>query len=595
MKVLSNKKGSALLWCILLIIILTILLSSVLTAVYTYYNYTMRTVKRQQAYFTARSAANVILEQLTSQEQVRKDGIVSEYEESNIPILPEEGKTVEITSFGFAEELGDVTATLDRNQEDEIKVEVTSYYPDKENGEKYVLKATVVRQPLYFGGIAVKKLDIAPGKTLTLGDNTDLYWNNDNVFNTGANTTDFANGNGSGKIVINGNLVTKGDAIITQNNVVAGRKFYGSAEFSVKPGSIRSKKIWSPTEYIISNKTLTVADEEATEYTSTTVNTLKRLSNGTTNYAYCNSNGKDGAFGLVDFGGAFEDLGINIPLVSPNTIVTALKNLPLVGNLITDAEKNNLKIEEHGNDATAIKYIKLISPTQTLTQGYNDMIDGLLSGFPNIFGSRDAVKEALTGPINRLANAFGRTCLDVSYIDYSESNRNSYADKGIVPLTYIFLDGGNSIAEKMRVRYGSDPGNASLIYRITDSIRDSAQSLINTVFGTANTPNYLVVYVEENGKVELGYNGDNLRNSNYRTLSGGKEFKGSPSSVFMYSIYGGPGTEVVIWDDVIVVGEIICDKLTVKGDAKVIFSSVSGGQVAKQKVAEYWAVSNYTD
>ena len=69
MKVINNKKGSAMLWTILLTVILTILLGSIMTASYAYFNYTMYTVKRQQAYFTARSATNALIEEFSDQAQ----------------------------------------------------------------------------------------------------------------------------------------------------------------------------------------------------------------------------------------------------------------------------------------------------------------------------------------------------------------------------------------------------------------------------------------------------------------------------------------------------------------------------------------------
>ena len=101
MKVINNKKGSAMLWTILLTVILTILLGSIMTASYAYFNYTMYTVKRQQAYFTARSATNALIEEFSDQAQkavTAPDGYTT-YEDLDPEILPERNSSIEISDF----------------------------------------------------------------------------------------------------------------------------------------------------------------------------------------------------------------------------------------------------------------------------------------------------------------------------------------------------------------------------------------------------------------------------------------------------------------------------------------------------------------
>jgi len=563
MRVLGNRKGSALLWCILLIIILTILLGSVLTATYAYYNYTMRTVKRQQAYFTARSAVSMLLEELTSEEQVATNG---EYLESSISVLPSRkgaDHAVTVSDFGFGEKMGTAEATLVRNDDDEINIEVTAYYPDNVNGEKYVMKATVCRQPLYFGGIAVKHLSLN-GK-LTLGENTDLYWNNTDIFNTAGNGSSFKNNGGT--ITVNGNLVTKGDATITAGNVVAGRNFYGTATFS--GDSLHSKKIWSPTEYIISNKTLRVDDAENTEYTTNVINTLKNITNYT--IKYCNSRGTS-AFGpnpvLADI------LGIDVGQL--------MSGIPIIGNIVTDTNDQFMKISDSNNSALSIRYIKLLSTYKAISDA--------LDNAPLILQPMINIIRAL--PTTQAAASLMRDCYDAPWIEFSSSDEGNRSDE-VVPLTYLFVDSKLGV----RVQYGRDPGKASFIGQITDNISNNVGSFINSVFDIRNKPSYLVAYMEPNSFIELGYGcGKGHKNPVTGVTENNSRNRGTPQNlVFLYSLYGGDNTTVILHDGVTVVGEIICDNLIVEGDAKIIYSSINGGQIAKQKIAEYWAVSNFSD
>jgi len=554
MKVLSNKKGSALLWCILLIIILTILLSSVLTAVYTYYNYTMKTVKRQQAYFTARSAVSVVLEELTNETE-DSNGVIT-----YSPLVPRnkgESNAITISDFGFGENMGTAEAKIIRTEDEEVAIEVTSYYPDNENGEKYVMKATAVRQPLYFGGIAVKNLTLKGN--LTLGENTDFYWNNNDLFNTAGNGTSFIN-NTNSKLTINGNLVTKKNATITSGTTVAGREFYGTATFT--PGT-HSKKIWSPTEYIISNKTLRVDDSSNTEYTSSVINTLKNITNYT--IKYCNSRGTETSFGPASL---VEDaLGFSIS--------NAMSNIPLLGPVFSDMQSSLLEVKDSNNSALSIRYIKILSTGMTINNALEDARKNV-----------GLIGNALISAIQSASSQLFRTCLDVPYIEFTSNNEGNRSDE-VVPLTYLFVDGGDATGLKVRVRFGKDPGKYSTIGQITDSIATNVGSFFNTLFDIRNKPSYIVAYLEKNGRIELGYP---------KNMSNAERAKRTPENlVFLYSIYGGDDTTVVVHDGVTVVGEIVCDNLIIEGNAKVIYSSVNGGQIAKQKIAEYWAVSNFSD
>ena len=656
MKIINNKKGAALLWCILLVVILTILLGSITTAVYAYFNYTMNTVMRQQAYFTARSAINVVLENLSSVEQAKetttsdtatstgktmnydgnyiydadgdgckdivdgsgkvlyygsnqdhntftstkekndtgifdKDGYLIEdytYSEwslwkgttktnytvrtnlvmravtstgssytqgsSAIDLLPAQNSTVTVTDFGFDSSMGKASATIYRDDSDKITISVTSYYPD-ENGKKYTLEASVIRQPVYFGGIAIKNLTL--NGNLTLGEGTDLYWNNTAEFNTLGNGSSFKN-NGNYKLTVTGNLVTKGNATITAGNIVAGKLFTGTAKFT--NSDLSQKKIWNPSQYIISNKSLLVGDT-GTDYSTSTYGSLSSFFSGDVHYEYCNSRGSKNAFG---------------GLISEFTNATSLLNFfDYIGlsNAYDGMQDENYALKNDDSDAMAIQYIEILSLTNSVNQAFENM-------------KKDAsVLETIIASIGEkiystLTDAYSYDYLDVSYIDYSSTDENNRSDE-VVPLTYIKVPSGINI----RVRYGCDPGNRTTLGKFVENVTDNVESFLAKAFDINSNAAYNVVYLEDNSTVELGWNKDGRRN-----INGNKA-----ANVFYYSIYGGDGTKVILYDNVILVGEIVCEDLEIYGNARVIYSSTNGSQVAKQKVAEYWTVSNYSD
>lgn len=621
MKVINNKKGSAMLWTVLLTVILTILLGSILTASYAYFNYTMYTVKRQQAYFTARSAISVLLEEFTSEEQVRENtdttqtgsygsgssyttGIINfdgnyidsngnvldskgnviypaskidsegkltekvngvragtlvrsavrnsgEYKSSNISILPGapgEQNAIEVSDFGFDEKMGTASAKIVRNEDDEVNISVVAKYADQD----YEMNATVVRQPLYFGGIAVKELTL--NGNLTLGENTDLYWNNTDLFDPSSGSIN----KGAYHLTVQGNLVTKGDARIPAGTVVAGRKFYGTASF--QNDGLHSKKIWSPSEYIISNKTLTVGDT-GTEYSTNFINSLKNITS--TKYVYCNSRGEQKFGGYLD--------------MDRNGNLYKFFDTIGLGNLFDGIADDKFALKNSENDALAIQYIDILS--------FSTSVQNRLDEWKADKGPiTQWLAEGILKAYEEYIQTYTYDTLDVSYIDYSSTDEMNRSDD-VVPLTYLFVRGGSRHGLTVRVRYGADPGNRTQMGQAIENISDQVGGFFQEIFKIKNKPSYIIMYLEEGGTVHLGYDDDGGR----RLQNGQKDL------IFLYSIYGGDNTTVVLHDGVIVVGEIVCDNLKIEGNAQVIYSSTSGAQVAKQKIAEYWAVSNYSD
>ncbi|MBQ0014496.1 MAG: hypothetical protein KBS82_04145 [Oscillospiraceae bacterium] len=543
LKTISNSKGSALLWVILMTIIITILLGAVMSATYAYFNYTMYTVKRQQAYFTARSAISACLEEFTSVEQTRD--VNGSYNVADISILPDPNKEIEVSDFGFDSKMGTAKATISRNDEDEVKVTVTATYAD----ENYTMEATVVRQPLYFAGISCKNLTL--NGNLNLGAGTDFYWNNTEKFMVGSGSSPY-------KLNVNGNFVSKGDARIPAGMTVAGHKFNQTVDFT--NDGRHARKIWNPNEYIISNKTLTVGDDTTTEYTTNVLNTLSRITD--THPYYCNSRGE------TKFGG-YLDMDRSGGLYS-------LLSLIGMGNMMDGIADDKFALTNSETDALAIQYVELLSLSTTIS-----------NAVANWQKSMGPIGSFLTGVTLSFYNNFIQGALydtlDVSYIDYQSSDEANRSDE-VVPLLYMFVRGGDNNGLTVRVRYGANPGNRTAIGKFTENITNNISGFITNLFDIHNKPSYSVIYLENKGTIHLGYDDD-----------GGRRENGPQDLVFLYSIYGGDNTTVHLHDGVVVLGEIICDNLIVDGNAQVIYTSTSGSQIAKQKIAEYWAVSNYSD
>lgn len=527
MKVLNNKKGSALLWTILLTVIITILLGAVMTATYAYFNYTMYTVRRQQAYFTARSAISALVDEFATEEDVDPE------------FLPERNSSVEVTDFGFPAEMGTATAKLTRDDKDQVEIEVTGLYA----GEKYTMKSTVVKQPLYFAGIAIKNLTL--NGNLTLGDNTDLYYDNTKTFDLRATNFD---------LKLKGSLVTKGDCVIKSGSVIADHTFDRDVTFS-KTASKFSRKIWTSDEYVLSNTTLNVVDDTI-GYDSSIYNTLTNLGNYT--IRYCNNT--EATSNYFGFSGVFTD----------NAIMNFLVELLGLSNFKTDVQNSYMSLTNTSNDALSIKYIKLLSLSQQALNMFEEWKNNS-SWFQQLVGS---FSEATFG---RLFRQYGFRIFDVSYIEFVATNENN-RDDTVVPLVYLFADKGLTI----RVKYGRNPANESNVFEFVENVEDTVTGFINGIFDVKLQYSYIIVYMEQGSKIELGCKVGG-RNNNPDDL------------VFLYSIYGADGTTVVLNDGVTVLGEIYCDDLQINGDARIIYTNSSGSQIAKQKISEFWTVSYYSD
>lgn len=616
LNVLRNKKGSALLWCILLTIILTILLGSVLTAAYAYFTYTTNSIKRTQAYYTARSALSAVIEEFSSSDESHQSsggsGSTIYTYNSSIDLMPTEGETITINKFdGLDSSLGTAKGEikLNENNEQQVDITVTGTYADQE----YTMKATVGRQPLSFGGIAVKELTLGVGSKFVLGENTDLYYytyrNETLKGNQQANTFDTTSTATNGStIVINGNLITQGDAKIGNGVTVAGHRFNADTTFSAAG---HPRKVWNKEQYILSNRTLEVK-EKSGKYSTSVANVLGNLTNY--NLITCNNSRwsmNDGYY--ID--GKYISLERTAHFGSPLSILSevevgalkivdgALKTLSGGGDnykgpfskMYADNSVSDLAVTGSSSDGLAIKYIQIISASTTMQTVKNDVVStlkkntGLLGGF-----IVDQIDSNVLQPINNAFNEYGMTVMDISYVQYDSNNLQTFGDK-VYPVTYMFVEGNANQGVYVRVKYGQKPDSESALAKLGDRISTRIDQIANNWFDIVKESSFVVVYLGENSTFELGtqtpYIGD---------ISTDPVFTAANQTYF-YSIYGSEGSTVILNGNnntgvpLTFIGEIQCDNLQVNGDVNVVYSSTNGSQVAKQKVGDFWTVLKYSD
>lgn len=580
MKTINNKKGSAILWCVLLTVIVTILLGSIMTAAYSYYTYTMYTVKRQQAYFTCRSAIDAIISQVANQDDPNSSDYLA------LPAA-KSGGVLTLTDAQFVDKDGNsaklgeiVEATITEqyvDHQEQYVINVTSKYA----GEEYFMSSVIMKQPLYFAGVAIKEIEYQGTSKagLTLGKNTDLYWNNKEI--------PYRSKLSSGNFEINlyGNLVSKGDAYIYKDSVVAGHTFDKNSKFTST--SSTRKHIWNSSEYLLSNKELVVG-ESKTDYNEHWYKTITGLDK--TNRQYCNNNKKTAAMSPGGkFGGPYTIVD-EITGAVKNTISGALTGdvissiVDEIENIISDASFDSNALENSSNDGLAIHYIRFMSLSNVIKQNYTTItgpLQRIEKALKNI-----GIDLGITDTVYSVIDSLGFTVMDISYIGYDATNRNTWSDN-VVPVVYTIVDNGLWV----RVQTGQKPGNQSISGKLIDRIGDVSDQLISKYLNVNKNLAYVIVYLDgpEEGKddletiIELGCPVGRPKNVDESDL------------IFAYSIYGGDNSTVILNDGVTVLGEIICDKLIIKGDVNIAYSTSNGSQVAKQKVDEYWTVVSYDD
>ena len=623
LKTINNNKGSALLWCVLMTVILTILLGSLMTASYAYFSYTIRTVKRQQAYFTARSAMNAVLEEFASEEQERTSN--GTYGDSSIPLLPtNKNEVIKVTDFNF-EGMGTATAEIKYDESDKDKqaekviVTVNSTYADQD----YHMTAKIARQPVYVGGIPRKSL-VLNDSNFELAEGTDLYFytaRNDELlqskyggvakkFDTTVKTADTDKEAhpvqilGNSNIVVNGNLVTQGDATIGSNMKVAGFKFNDTTNFTA---SKLKRKIWNANQFIISNKTLEVSETNG-NYSTNITNVLKNLSH--TTLEYCNNTkhsyetGKTYQVPTIEMRGflglipelKWVDYYVPATFGAPSNLISGAtsdligliddflpNNITKLGTITSDNNIKDLAIEKTSSDALATQYIELLSLSNSMRVLVKDI------------GST-ALSKTFDALVGRVIDDYGYTVKDISYIAFDATTGNSYGDN-VTPLTYLLVEDGLYV----RVKYGQAPDYESPLNKLSGRITDSIDSIVAGWTGITKSCSCVIVYLGENATLELGTGTPHIQGTD-DVLGGDKAFTPANQTYF-YTIYGMEGSTVKLKGEgngygnvpMTFIGAIECDNLEVSGDVSIIYTSTNGSQVAKQKVAEYWTVINYSD
>lgn len=612
MRIINNKKGSALLWCVLLSVIITILLGAIITSVVAYYNYTMFTIKRQQAYFTARSAMDAIITQVSNQSPGDPNYIALPDTKSHGELslsdfafytTDDSNASKEITNMGEIKEAS-ITGSY-KDHIDQYIIKVVAEYA----GQEYMITSTIAKTPIYFSGIAIKNLTYKPIKTITgtsnsstfkLGKKTDLYWNNTDNFYSQKSFE-----NGTLTFELYGNLVTKGDAYIYSGNTIAGKQFTKNVKFT-KNGSF-SKYIWNSEQYLLSNTTLKVADDSSTDYNDSTFKKLQNITN--TTRQYCNNNKQTADMSPGgDFGSPYSAIdritdtvnssirGLADSKHTTSLIGGALANMVSgvvdeVERLASDYAFDSNALTNTSNDGLSVYYIRFLSLSNALLSNTTTIKNNWLTGSFNAVMSWFI--QTLTGDSNfnmvdymaGLIDQIGYTVMDISYVGYDSTKSNNWSDN-VVPVVYMVVDNGLTV----RVQTGSEPGKQSISGRLIDRVDNMADRLISTAFGKNNTA-YVIVYLDaaEGGKddqvttIELGCPVKRPANVDEGDL------------VFNYSIYGGKNSRVILNDGVTVLGEIICDNLELRGDVNLVYTNSNGSQVAKQKVDEFWSVVNYSD
>lgn len=544
MNLVKNKNGSTILWTILFTNILIVLLGSLLTLSYSYHKATIETVKKQQAYFTARSATDAVISELTT----------NGYESKLMPF--KEGAKIELDNIQFEQgsKMGSATANIVKTTEQQVDIEVNARYADN----TYKMTATVMNQPLYFGGIAVKKLNLN-NNTFTLSDNTDLYYDPEDKSTL------------NGKIDIGGNLIAKGDIHLLSGSRVAGINFNKDIYLDNNQATNHpSKMIWDAKHYIISNYSV---EAKYPSFVQTKPMMIKSILKGNYNRVKCNNVYND-IFEFDD--NFFDNLEVNKGSLDNDVRYIKITNRDIHGELYADKMQRTGKIpskfyptsikQADGTYFTNWNYNKR-KTGHNLARMAKHAYDFSLGDHWNQYVRLDY--NTYSAPNDEDAPGYNRyyvkNCFDAKQIDYSASGNENYNDK-VSNVVYVLVENNCAI----RLQYGLDKQNGKIISKIEDFL----DKLKNEKFS------YLVIYLGENSTLELGKNAasDQL----YRLQ-------------FFMSVYGLKGSKVVLNDNVNFHGSIYVDDLELKGNASVDYMAQNGGKVAKQQVDELWTISNYSD
>lgn len=557
MNKLKNKDGSAILWTVLFTNILAILLGSLLTLSYEYHKATIETVKSQQAYFTARSATDAIISDIT----------VNGSDSKLMPIRV--GKSIELKNISFDMQdkendksdskstvnMGSADAVIKKESEDAVSITVNSKYADS----TYRMTAKLRNQSVYFGGLAINNLNLYNNNKLVLGEGTDLYYDGD--------------GSLDGQLKIGGNLIAKHDINLKPGSEVSGITFSKGLHLDDETATTHPKKlIWNPKQFIISNYEIKNEDIGKPKFVQTKKMLIKSILKGNYTRKECNNaylHPKPKSL-LGSFIG-------NVRLDDAQ-LVNNVRYIKVTNRTIG---RFNLKLDK---DILYADDYQFEGPSFNPFNWYLDPEDskhvskeeGVYYSSYNPKTALDLAKTYILPKIDPWSNYvymdssvsptryYLKDCFDAEYIDYKTSSHSSNNDK-VSSVAYVLIEKGC----KMRIKYGSEPDRF-----IIGTLEDFYDLIMK------NKITYLIVYLGEDAVLDLG---SHARSDQKDRLK------------FFMSVYGETGSKLVLHNNVSLFGSVYVDTLDVKGYGnKIEFMSQNGGKVAKQKVDELWTLSNYS-
>lgn len=594
MNKLKNKDGSVILWTIIFTNILVIMLGSLLTLSYGYHNATIETVKKQQAYFTARSVTDSIL----------SDIAVNGEKSQLMPKL--DGQKIEVSNISFDnnKRMGSANAEITK-YENKVDIKVNSRFTNN----TYTMYASMKNQPVYFGGIAVRSLDITDGSKFVLGNNTDLYYDGDDDLNS--------------LIEMEGNLVARHDIHLPAGSKVAGITYTNGLDLDNSSATnAPKKKIWDTDNFIISNYDIDV--KYPIRNKDALVTTIKNTLKGNYTNLDTNSTYEHYEYADVDYKGDV--------ITDPNykqktpydeifgfdkTILTSFKtnDFSVLNNIryikITDKDKHG----NRGADAAQWTGVRHVYPldfvVNPIFNGYKyDTIYFTDHNWNSIKKPNYARRLRHAFEFTNEANPFEgwwndvekyphndnpgslwnpdgpginryfrEDCTDIEQIKFDASDKTYWKDE-VNSVAYLLIDDNC----KVRLQYGIEEEKSGLVKSISDWYKNA----------TGNKLSYIIVYLGENSVLELG---DRSKGS-YKpdgTIDSNKDLNPDRLHFFM-SVYGTDSSKLILNKDCKLYGSVNVGGLEINGpNTGLEFMEQNGGIVSKTKVDNLWTVSNYTD
>lgn len=524
---LKNKDGSAILWTVLLTIIITILLGTLLTLSYGYHNSTIATVKKQQAYFTARSATDMVIAELGTYGSESK-------------LMPRRnGATLKIDDFGFAEGMGTAKAEIKKASDDTVEVKVIAAYADS----KYTMTATLKNQSLFFGGIAVRNLDVPATSTFTLTENTDLYIDNASGF--------------SGRLNVGGNLICRGNITLLAGSSVSGTTFEQNTTYDNNLATTHpQKQIWSPSKYIISNYDISVKYPQVVQTTRMLVSSILT---GNYDREACNN-----VYGMAFDPNLLDNLDMTKFALTNSSRYVKITNFDSITGRYFAEQGIADRAYTSVNDWWVFPYKGWkVSDGVYASDGWSQATYVNYAAVP---GWYNYVTPGTVGGVSRFLR---NDTYDVNQFKFSSSGWLDDKDD-VTSVAYILVDKNC----KLRVKYGLNQEYSGFLGSLTDAIDAMNKKKIS----------YLYVYLDDGAIIELGNTAGSTA-EDLRRLN------------FYMTIYGTENSTVILHNNVKVHGSINVGTLSVKPGANVTVNYITsnGGQVAKQKVDELWTISNYSE